>query len=128
LEAVAGAFTPPLQPGDSAISLARFFSRRLPGFYLFWMRNPALLMVLSLLILLLGAALVGANEANVALKTEVYNYKLSLTTSETMQVNLLVVTSDTLIVMQNSSEISVVPRAQVKLLKRVDLPGPTRPG
>ena len=68
--------------------------------------------------------LLGANEAQLALLSQVSNYELSLTTGETQRVNLLKVTSDTLMVMQTPSEISVVPRAQVKLLKRLDVPAP----
>ena len=68
--------------------------------------------------------LAGASEAQFALLTPVRNYELSLTTGETLRVNLLKATSDTLMVMQTPSEISVVPKAQVKLLKRLDVPVP----
>jgi hypothetical protein len=68
--------------------------------------------------------LLGASEAQLALLSAVPNYEPNLTTGETLRVNLLKVTSDTLMVMQTASEISVVPRAQVKLLKRLDVPAP----
>jgi hypothetical protein len=66
--------------------------------------------------------LFGAGEAQFALRYPVSNFELSLTTGETLRVNLLKASSDTLIVMQTPSEISVVPRTQVKLLKRLDVP------
>jgi hypothetical protein len=67
----------------------------------------------------------GATEAQLNLLSQVpTNYELSLTTGETLRVNLLKVTSDTLMVMQTPSEISMVPRVQVKLLKRLDVQAP----
>lgn len=63
--------------------------------YLFWM--------LAFMFLL------GASEAQLALLSQVSNYELSLTTGETLRVNLLKVTSDTLMVMKTPSEISAQP-------------------
>jgi len=57
-----------------------------------------------------------ASEAQLALLSKASNYEPEPTTAETLRVNLLKATSDSLMVMQTPSEISVVPRAQVKLL------------
>jgi hypothetical protein len=85
--------------------------------YAFSFKYRVPLMVAALLLSVWVAGMLGAREAADALETEAHNYELTLTTGETIQVNLVVATSDTLIVTRNPSEISVVPRAQVKLLK-----------
>jgi hypothetical protein len=66
----------------------------------------------------------GASEAQQALLLPTSNYELTLTTGETQTINLLEVTSDGFIVMRNPSEIAVVPKAQVKLLKRLNVTSP----
>ena len=118
----------PAVAGAAGILLAPIviIYQRLPTLFQLCVKNAAWLIVATVIALLGGAVLFGANEARVALTTDKPNYELSLTTGETLRVKLLSVTSDTLIVMQNPTEISVVPRGQVKLLKPLNLP-PTQP-
>jgi hypothetical protein len=72
--------------------------------------------------MLISTFLLGALEAEGALTPQAANYELSLKTGDGFRANLLKVTSDALVVMQTPNEISVVPRSEVKMLKRLDVP------
>jgi signal transduction histidine kinase len=78
--------------------------------YLFW--------------LIVSAFLYGANEGQHAFNATDRDYELTLQAGSTMDANLLRATSDFFIVMEQPSEILVVPRSDVKLLKRKNLTPP----
>jgi hypothetical protein len=78
--------------------------------YLFW--------------LIVSAFLYGANERQHAFNATDRDYELTLQARSTMDANLLRATSDFFIVMEQPSEILVVPRSDVKLLKRKNLTPP----
>lgn len=68
--------------------------------------------------LIVSAFLYGANEGQHAFNATDRDYELTLQAGSTMDANLLRATSDFFIVMEQPSEILVVPRSDVKLLKR----------
>ncbi|XSG82867.1 MAG: hypothetical protein ACPW61_03555 [Methyloligella sp. ZOD6] len=75
-------------------------------------------------LVVLFATLSGLSEGQTARSSEIFSYELRLKSGKNLNVNLLRTTSEVFVVRHNKSEIWVVPRSEVALLKRKNVNEP----
>jgi hypothetical protein len=73
------------------------------------------------LLLLVQAFLLGASEASTALKHSEREYELTLKAGPVVEAHLLRATSEYLLVLGRPSELLVIPRTEVRLMRRVSM-------